>query len=79
MWPWIRYKGVSDSVICFYCSNAHERKLLPEGLYGKRGHVSQKALLTEKMLVLISGCMKQQNIMYIDAVKAMTKPQNDVG
>ena len=30
-WPWLDYQ---DSIICFYCSCANNRKLLTKGLYG---------------------------------------------
>ena len=35
-WPWLHYREVSDSVICYYCSRANEGKLLASGLYSKR-------------------------------------------
>lgn len=28
-WPWLDYVEGKDSVLCFYCSEAHRKKLLP--------------------------------------------------
>ena len=35
-WPWLDYNEKNDSVICFYCSCANKKKLLPKGLFSKR-------------------------------------------
>ena len=35
-WPWLDYNESNDSVLCFYCSKADEKNLLPSGLYSKR-------------------------------------------
>ena len=30
-WPWMDYYETSDRVVCFYCSRASNRDLLPSG------------------------------------------------
>ena len=53
-WPWLHYKEVSDSFICYYCSRANERKLLASGLYSKRDETYiSKGLRTGKMPALV--------------------------
>ena len=35
-WPWLDYCETSDRVVCFYCSRASKRDLLPSGYSCKR-------------------------------------------
>jgi len=35
-WTWLDYNEANDSVLCFFCSRADEKNLLPSGLYGRR-------------------------------------------
>ena len=77
-WSWLHYREASDSIICFYCSSAHERKLLPERLYSKR----EDAYVTKRVHskdACVSFRVQGTTKYHVDAVQAMTKPQNDVG
>ena len=35
-WSWLDYNEANDHVVCFYCSRAHRRNLLPDGFSRKR-------------------------------------------
>ncbi len=35
-WLWLDYKEPTDTVLCFYCSQANQKKLIPPGLSCKR-------------------------------------------
>ena len=78
-WSWLHYREASDSVICFYCSSAHERKLLPERLYSKREDTYVTKGFTNWKDACASFRVHETSKFHVDAVQAMTKPQNDVG
>ena len=78
-WSWLYYREVSDSVICFYCLSAHKRKLLSEGLYSKREDTYVKKGFVNWKDTCASFRVHETTKYHVDAVKAMTKPQNDVG
>ena len=46
-WSWLDYKEANDHVVCFYCSRAHRRNLLPDGF--SRKHEETGVLPTGRM------------------------------
>ena len=78
-WPWLDYREVSDSVLCFYCSHANCSNLLNKALYSKRdesfvskGFVNWKDACASFRKHELTGY-------HVDAVRVVTKPQPDVG
>jgi len=78
-WPWLHHREVSDLVICYYCSSAHERELLPKRLYSKH----EDTYVTKGFVNWKDACasfrVHATTKYHVDAVKSMTKLQNDVG
>ena len=78
-WAWLDYQEVSDSVVCFYCSRASSRRMLSQGLYGKR----EEAFLSSGFINWKDACASfrkhEASKYHHDAVHAITKPQRNVG
>ena len=74
----VALQEVCDSVLCYYCSHASSMKLLLKGLYGKR----QQAFLKNGFVNWKDACAsfrKHEACKYhIDAVQAITIPQESV-
>ena len=79
-WRWLSYQEVSDSVICFHCSQASNRNMLTlmKGLYGRH----EEAFITKGFINWKDACASfrkhETSKFNIEAVQAITKPQHNV-
>ena len=58
-WVWLDYKEPTDSVVCFYCSQANQKNLIPAGLHSKR---DESFITKRRIKTYLRSTMLQEHV-----------------